>query len=72
MYETQIRVADVMTIDPIVVDVEAKIEDVDRLLRASFITGLPVVDGNGTLVGVIAQSDLVKYRFAGTPRSNST
>jgi len=63
MDRTRLRVADVMTNDPIFVDVNASLADVDYLLRASFVTGLPVVDGHGALVGVISQTDLVAYRF---------
>lgn len=55
----QLLVADVMTLDPVVVDVDASIEEARRLLSANAITGLPVVDGAGALVGVISQSDLV-------------
>jgi CBS domain-containing protein len=63
-------VADVMTIDPIVLEAGASLEDADVLLRSSFVMGLPVVDRNGVLVGIMAQTDLVAYRFANrTPRS---
>lgn len=69
MDEPVLRITDVMTVDPIVVDVGATLEHVDRLLRASFITGLPVVDSEGKLVGVVTQTDLVRYRFARTAPS---
>jgi CBS domain-containing protein len=69
MDRTLLRVADVMTNDPIFVDVDASLEEVDHLLRSTLMTGLPVVDGNGALVGVISQADLVLYRFA--PRVSS-
>jgi CBS domain-containing protein len=52
-------VADVMTIDPIVVGINASIEDAAHMLRANSISGLPVVDEEGFLVGVISQTDLV-------------
>jgi CBS-domain-containing membrane protein len=54
-----LRVADLMTIDPIAVSVDASIEEAEDLLRRHRITGLPVVDPNGTLVGVISQTDLL-------------
>ena len=54
-----LRVADLMTIDPVAVAVDASIEDAEELLRQHRITGLPVVDPNGTLVGVISQTDLL-------------
>jgi CBS domain-containing protein len=64
MGESQHRVADVMTIDPIVVDVHASLEEADHLLRSTYITGIPVVDDNGVLVGVISHAHLTVYRFA--------
>jgi CBS domain-containing protein len=54
-----LRVADLMTIDPVAVSVDASIEDAEDLLRHNRITGLPVVDPDGTLVGVISQTDLL-------------
>jgi CBS domain-containing protein len=59
-----LRVADVMTIDPITVASDASIEVAERLLRVNRITGLPVLDPNGDLVGVISQTDLL---LAGRP-----
>lgn len=56
---TDLRVADLMTIDPITISVDASIEDAEELLRHYHITGLPVVDLAGRLVGVISQTDLL-------------
>ena len=56
---TRLFVADLMTIDPIVVVVDAPIEDAARLLHEHSITGLPVIDESGGLVGLISQTDLV-------------
>jgi len=53
-------VADVMTFDPIVVRADAPIEEAEDLLEANRVSGLPVVDGGGALVGVISQTDLVR------------
>jgi CBS-domain-containing membrane protein len=55
----QLTVADVMTIDPVVVGVDASLEEAVRLFRSYSITGLPVVDASGALVGVISETDLV-------------
>ena len=60
----QLRVADVMTIDPITIQSDASIEAAERVLRLNGVTGLPVVDTDGDLVGVISQTDLV---LAGSP-----
>ena len=54
-----LRVADLMTIDPVVISVDASIEEAEELLRHNRITGLPVVDLAGRLVGVISQTDLL-------------
>lgn len=53
-------VADVMSFDPIVVRADAPIEDAEELLETNHISGLPVVDEAGALVGVISQTDLVR------------
>jgi CBS domain-containing protein len=56
---TDLRVADLMTIDPVVIGVDATIEEAEALLRHHHISGLPVVDVNRRLVGVISQTDLL-------------
>ena len=55
----RLTVADVMTLDPIVVEVGDTIERAEELFTLYRITGLPVVDASGELVGVISQSDLL-------------
>jgi CBS domain-containing protein len=59
MNRQQLVVADVMTLDPVVVHIYTPIEKAARLLSANSITGLPVIDDGGALVGVISQTDLV-------------
>jgi CBS domain-containing protein len=53
------RVADLMTVDPVVVTADSSIEEAEQLLRTYRVTGLPVVDEHGTLIGVISQTDLL-------------
>jgi len=57
-------VADVMTRRSVVLAIDASLEDADLALRSAPIMGLPVVDGDGALVGVVTNADLVAYRFA--------
>jgi CBS-domain-containing membrane protein len=59
MKQQQLVVADVMTLDPVVVHIYTPIEKAAHLLSANSITGLPVIDDGGALVGVISQTDLV-------------
>jgi CBS domain-containing protein len=54
-----LRVAEVMTIDPITVRMDATIERAEDLMRRNHVTGLPVVDEAGHLVGVISQTDIL-------------
>ena len=54
-----------MTIDPVTVAADATIDHAEGLLARNAISGLPVVDGTGRLVGVISQTDLLSV--SGTP-----
>jgi CBS domain-containing protein len=51
-----------MTRSPVVVTEDDAIAGVAELLAAYDITGLPVVDGDNRVVGVISQTDLVRLR----------
>jgi CBS domain-containing protein len=57
--DLDLRVEDLMTIDPVTISAEATIEEAEELLRHNRITGLPVVDGAGRLIGVISLTDLL-------------
>jgi CBS domain-containing protein len=48
-----------MTLDPVTVGVDATVETAEQLLAAYRISGLPVVDGAGQLVGVLSRTDLL-------------
>lgn len=64
MSTQQALVADVMTVDPIVVLVDASVEEADVLIRSTaYLTSIPVVDSNGALVGVVYSADLAAHRF---------
>jgi len=55
-----LTVADLMTLDPIVVSVDAVLEEAERLMRERKVSGLPVVDEHGGLVGVISRTDVLE------------
>jgi CBS domain-containing protein len=55
-------VGEVMTPDPITVGADEPVQAAARLLEENEISGLPVVDSGGALVGVLAESDLVRAR----------
>jgi CBS domain-containing protein len=48
-----------MTIEPVVVAVDAPIEEAQRLILDCQVSGLPVVDEHGALVGVVSQTDFM-------------
>jgi CBS domain-containing protein len=60
-------VADVMTPDPIVVQPDTPLKDAIQLLAEKRISGLPVVDPSGKLVGVISETDLMWQETGVTP-----
>src|SRR3712207_1491476 len=48
-----------MTADPVTVSPDATVEEVVRLMKEHELPGLPVVDGDGNLIGIVTESDLV-------------
>jgi CBS domain-containing protein len=46
--------------DPLTVEDQAPILDAAELMDTFDVTGLPVVDGDGRLVGVISETDIVR------------
>jgi len=65
------KAADVMVPNVITVSPEATVEDVAEILLANRISGLPVVDNNGTLVGIVTEGDLLRRSETHTNRSPS-
>jgi CBS domain-containing protein len=66
------QVADVMTTRPTVLSADASLAEADIVLRSTIITGLPVVDRDGVLVGVITHAHLTAYRFADSRRPGAS
>ena len=61
-----LTVGAVMTPFPVVVGLDTPLEEVAEQLSQNDITGAPVVDADGYVVGVISQTDLVRTAAAGT------
>jgi CBS domain-containing protein len=60
-------VADVMSSDPIVVRPETPLKEAIRILAEKRISGLPVIDDAGKLVGIISETDLMWQETGVTP-----
>jgi acetoin utilization protein AcuB len=56
----KIRVREIMTRDVITTTPDMPIEDAASLMVTNKIGGLPVVDGNGKIVGVITETDIFR------------
>ena len=57
---SEIKVRDIMTPDPVTVEVRDTVERVALLMEERAIGGLPVVDDEGSLVGIITDHDIFK------------
>lgn len=62
------KAADVMTRDVVTVHPETPVPDLVKLLLARGISGAPVVDKDGVLVGMVTEGDLVRRAELGTEK----
>ena len=60
-------VADAMTRDPVVVRPETPLNEAIQILAERRISGLPVIDDAGQLVGIISETDLMWQETGVTP-----
>ncbi|HWA79319.1 MAG TPA: CBS domain-containing protein [Acetobacteraceae bacterium] len=60
--------ADVMTANPVTVRPDTKLDDAVALFVEKRISGLPVLDAEGSLVGILTESDLLRRSETGTER----
>jgi CBS domain-containing protein len=57
-----LTVGDLMTRDPIVAHVDMPLNEAAELMDFYRVTGLPVIDWDGALVGVVSQTDMLHAR----------
>jgi acetoin utilization protein AcuB len=67
---TKIRVKDIMTKDPITVPPDYTVEETAQVLLKNKISGAPVVDQSGQVIGAITQTDLFKVLISLTGIGN--
>lgn len=65
------KVSDIMTRRVISVPPEATIVDAARLMLKNHISGLPVINDKGELVGIISEGDFLRRPETGTERKRS-
>jgi CBS domain-containing protein len=61
-------VADIMTVNPITVEPNASVMQAVRLMLQHRISGLPVMDSRGNLVGIVTEGDLLRRGETGTQK----
>jgi acetoin utilization protein AcuB len=67
---SKIKVKDIMTRDVITVPPDFTVEETAQVLQKNRISGAPVVDANGQLVGTITQTDLFRVLISLTGVGN--
>ena len=61
---SKIKVEEIMTKDPITVPIDYTVEEVAEILLKNKISGVPVVDHDGHVVGTITEMDLFRVLIA--------
>jgi CBS domain-containing protein len=64
------RARDVMTLRVVTVAADATIMQAIRLMLTNRISGLPVVDANCSVVGIVTEGDFLRRDEIGTQRKN--
>lgn len=60
----KIKVKDVMSENPMTVPLDFTVEETSEILLKNKISGVPVVNANGSIVGIITQSDLFRVMIS--------
>lgn len=66
LVRTTPKAKDFMTPDPVCVEPSTRIPDLARIFEAHEISGAPVVDHEGRVIGVVSKTDLVRRRREST------
>jgi len=57
---THLKAKEIMTRNPMAISADATISEAARIMLESKVSGLPVVNGNNSVVGVITESDIFR------------
>lgn len=64
-----LSVSSLMARDPVTVQADSSLSQVAETLADHDVSGMPVVDRSGALVGVVSQTDIVRLRAGSIPTS---
>ncbi len=70
-HEPQLKVRDLMAPSPVTIQAESSLAQVAETLAEYDVSGLPVVDRGGAVIGVISQTDIVRLRGGSMPTSGT-
>jgi len=65
----QLKVRELMAPSPVTIQAESSLAQVTETLAEYDVSGLPVVDRGGAVIGVISQTDIVRLRGGSMPTS---
>ena len=68
-HEPQLKVRELMAPSPVTIQAESSLAQVAETLAEYDVSGLPVVDRGGAVIGVISQTDIVRLRGGSMPTS---
>lgn len=66
----RLRVSDVMSADVKCVNVDDDVDDLVEAMLEQHVGALPVVDGDGAIVGIVSYVDVLRELGASFPRTN--
>lgn len=66
LISTELKAKDIMTADPVCVGPATRIRELARVFEQHEISGAPVVDQQGRVVGVVSKTDLIRRCSEGT------
>ena len=70
-YAAEMLARDVMTTQVVTVEPETPVEEIARTLLNSRISGVPVLDRDGALVGIVSEGDLMRRAALGGKQQGS-
>ncbi|MBX3384478.1 MAG: CBS domain-containing protein [Phycisphaeraceae bacterium] len=66
LVKSELKAKDVMTADPVCVPRSARIRELARVFEEHEISGVPVTDQHGKVIGVVTKTDLIRRCAEGT------
>jgi CBS domain-containing protein len=64
-----IKAKDIMTTDVMTISPDATLADAIELLITREISGMPVIDGEGKIIGILTEKDILNFAFSGNLRN---